>query len=159
MKNIADKGYVIYVFHGVMHYGVYVGDGKVIHYSTDDDSLKPSNAYIHLTTLEKFRNGSKVYYLSDEELASRGAYIYPPEEVVHRAYSRLGEREYNLLYNNCEQFALWCKTGNHQSIQINSIGGILLDITATIAFEKSNVSFSKESEDMIDSIVHIIAGR
>jgi hypothetical protein len=31
---------------------------------------------------------------------------------------RLGEQNYNLLFNNCEHFAHWCKTGRHRSAQV-----------------------------------------
>ena len=31
---------------------------------------------------------------------------------------RLGEQRYNLLFNNCEHFAHWCKTGRHRSNQV-----------------------------------------
>jgi hypothetical protein len=31
---------------------------------------------------------------------------------------RLGEQNYNLLFNNCEHFAHWCKTGRHRSNQV-----------------------------------------
>ena len=34
--------------------------------------------------------------------------------------SRIGEQDYNLLFNNCEHFATWCKTGRHRSSQIDS---------------------------------------
>ena len=30
------------------------------------------------------------------------------------------DRNYNLLFNNCEHFATWCKTGRHRSGQVNS---------------------------------------
>jgi hypothetical protein len=30
----------------------------------------------------------------------------------------LGEQNYNLLFNNCEHFAHWCKTGRHRSNQV-----------------------------------------
>ncbi len=38
--------------------------------------------------------------------------------VVQRAESRLGERKYNMLFNNCEHFANWCKTGISDSKQV-----------------------------------------
>ena len=41
------------------------------------------------------------------------------ETVISRAESKLGEREYNTFTNNCEHFALWCKTGVSSSEQIN----------------------------------------
>jgi hypothetical protein len=31
---------------------------------------------------------------------------------------RIGEQNYNLLFNNCEHFANWCKTGRHRSGQV-----------------------------------------
>jgi hypothetical protein len=34
--------------------------------------------------------------------------------------SRLGEQNYNLLFNNCEHFAHWCKTGRHRSEQVEN---------------------------------------
>lgn len=48
-------------------------------------------------------------------------HIYSPEETVQRARSRLGEAEYNLAANNCEHFAIWCKTGISESHQVNDV--------------------------------------
>ncbi len=42
----------------------------------------------------------------------------PTEETLQRARGRLGEQNYNLLFNNCEHFAYWCKTGRHRSNQV-----------------------------------------
>lgn len=47
--------------------------------------------------------------------------IYSPEETVKRARSRIGERKFNLASNNCEYFAIWCKTGVQESYQVNLI--------------------------------------
>jgi len=38
-------------------------------------------------------------------------WCYDAHEVLDRARSRIGESDYNLLLNNCEHFARWCKTG------------------------------------------------
>ena len=46
---------------------------------------------------------------------------YDPENVVSRATDRLGERNYRPTTNNCEHFALWCKTGISSSQQVNNI--------------------------------------
>ncbi len=48
----------------------------------------------------------------------RGYHLYSPEETVERAKSRLGEDKYSLAFNNCEHFALWCKTGLRESSQV-----------------------------------------
>ncbi|MEA5419686.1 lecithin retinol acyltransferase family protein [Spirulina sp. CCNP1310] len=86
------------------HHGIDCGDGTVIHYR------KPSEV-IERTTLATFSQGQRVR-----------AKTYPttfiPDVVVDRAFSRLGENRYNLLFNNCEHFATWCKTGVSHSQQI-----------------------------------------
>ncbi|PIK36364.1 hypothetical protein BSL78_26808 [Apostichopus japonicus] len=38
-----------------------------------------------------------------------GAPMLPPEEVLQRARSKLGENRYNILTYNCKHFASWCK--------------------------------------------------
>ena len=43
------------------------------------------------------------------------------EDTIRRAMERLGEEEYNLITNNCEHFAMWCKTGESVSCQVNQI--------------------------------------
>ena len=45
----------------------------------------------------------------------------PADTVVLRAKSRLGENKYDPLNNNCEHFALWCKTGISSSEQVENI--------------------------------------
>ena len=50
-------------------------------------------------------------------------HLFSPEETVARAYSRLGERNYNLLTNNCEHFAIWCKTNISESWQVKDLLG------------------------------------
>ena len=42
----------------------------------------------------------------------------PAGVTLRRAMGRLGEQNYNLLFNNCEHFAHWCKTGRHRSSQV-----------------------------------------
>lgn len=40
-----------------------------------------------------------------------------PDQVVERARSRCGEQKYNFMLNNCEHFAVFCKTGVAESEQ------------------------------------------
>jgi hypothetical protein len=109
------KGDCIYVYRnfgqlaGVYkHYGIDCGDGTVIHYR------KPSEV-IEQTSLATFSRGNPVYVA---EYSAGFGYI--PDVVVERAKSRLGERDYNLLSNNCEHFTSWCKTGINDSKQIRN---------------------------------------
>ena len=109
------KGDCIYVYRnfgqlkGVYkHYGIDCGDGTVIHYR------KPSET-IEQTDIATFSQGNPIYVA---EYSSGFGYI--PDAVVERAKSRLGEHDYNLLTNNCEHFAVWCKTGINDSKQIRN---------------------------------------
>ena len=54
--------------------------------------------------------------------------IYLPQETVNRAISRVGEDKYNLLFNNCEHFAIWCKTGVSESYQVKRVINTLIEL-------------------------------
>ena len=58
-----------------------------------------------------FRN-QDVYLLFHEHCLDRAT-------VIQRARSKLGEKQYSLFNNNCENFAMWCKTGKSSSDQVN----------------------------------------
>jgi hypothetical protein len=107
------QGDQIYVFRelanvgGVYeHHGIDFGDGTVVHYR------KPSEI-IERTSFETFSRGNSVYLREYQE-----GFCFIPPVVIQRAESRLGENKYNLLFNNCEHFATWCKTGISNSKQI-----------------------------------------
>lgn len=60
--------------------------------------------------------------------------LYDREEIVRRARSEIGTKlgTYNLLSNNCEHFANWCRCGklvSHQKILVES----LVDTVASTA--------------------------
>lgn len=62
-------------------------------------------------------------------------HLYSPNETIQRAQSRLGENKYNLFFNNCEHFAIWCKTGIHESYQVEQ----LLKALSAVSKAKRNV--------------------
>jgi len=43
------------------------------------------------------------------------------EQSIARAYRRLGEHSYNLLFNNCEHFVQWCIEDEHDSPQVTKV--------------------------------------
>jgi cell wall-associated NlpC family hydrolase len=92
------------------HHGVCCGDGSVIHY--DSSLLRPEAAVVCTTSLAEFAGGAAVY-------VRQYASCDPRSVVLRRARSRLGERRYHLLFNNCEHFAAWCKTGTSASSQVS----------------------------------------
>jgi hypothetical protein len=107
------RGDQIYVYRNLVqvggvyqHHGIDCGDNTVIHYR------KPSEI-IERTSLATFTRGNPVYVKEYIE-----GFCFIADVVVERAESRLGENHYNFLFNNCEHFATWCKTGISDSKQI-----------------------------------------
>jgi hypothetical protein len=95
------------------HYGVYIGNGNVIHFaSLEGQDVSPENGIIHETNLEKFLNGRALQI--DTSVKNN----FSDNEIIQRARSRLGDKGYNLFTNNCEHFARWCVTGEHISYQV-----------------------------------------
>ena len=48
-------------------------------------------------------------------------HLYSGDETVERASGEIGKGGYNLALNNCEHFAVWCKTGVRDSSQVDKI--------------------------------------
>ena len=136
------------------HYGVYVSDASVIHYAGEDDD-RWQNIHVRDTSLSRFVGEAEDYFIlvfpdvydmprqvGDCNLTGVGMPLYPildvpdfikrrsyhlysPDETVERARSRMGEDQYDLLCNNCEHFAIWCKTGIAESHQVKRVLGIV----------------------------------
>lgn len=151
-EEFLSPGDVIGVSRGLYeHYAVYIGNDKIIHYASESgdfgDVIK-----VHESTVRKFKGDSETFFvLSFPEkygmpskispigmvggavsltineiqklIKSEKYHLYSPEETIERAMSRLGETSYNLATNNCEHFAIWCKTGISESHQVNMILG------------------------------------
>jgi|SRR5271170_3473268 len=96
---------------GYCHHGIYVGKGRVVHYSGLSGSFWQCGP-VEEVTLSRFALGRPVRIV--EHLKS----AYSPEEIVRRAQSRLGENDYRLLTNNCEHFCNWCLSGVSHSDQV-----------------------------------------
>ena len=108
------RGDQIYAYREIVgvpyeHHGIDCGDGSVIHYS------KSGEARIRRTSREAFAHSGAIY-------TKKVPTAFIPEFVVERAESRLGERQYDLFFNNCEHFADWCKTGGGQCVQLDNFG-------------------------------------
>lgn len=116
---------------GYTHYGIYASEEAVIHYVGNQNETD-MDAMVRETSLVTFLRGDEDWFVldlderaTDNVAALHGDYemveTYSPDETVRRARSRLGESRYNLLWNNCEHFALWCKTGREESDQVGSM--------------------------------------
>ena len=109
-------------WHHFIVVSVYKGSGEVniIEYTniaTDfiqDNSGDPKNP-----GKAKVVRGKIKFDTNENLYVIKHTSCFDPETVISRAESKLGEREYNAFTNNCEHFALWCKTGVSSSEQIN----------------------------------------
>ena len=122
------------------HFGIYIGDDRVIHFAAPNGDFDADNAYIHETSLDHFKDGSEVYVMEFSEEYESGSVLrnfiksdeyklQTPQETVTRAKSKLGLRGlnnegYNIVFNNCETFAMWCKTNIAESRQVNELRSI-----------------------------------
>lgn len=106
-----DQVYAIREVIGIPyeHHGIDCGDGSVIHYS------KIGEASITRTPHSVFARDSIVYVKQQPT-------SFIADVVVERAESRLGERQYDLFFNNCEHFANWCKIGRAECSQLSNFG-------------------------------------
>jgi len=122
-------------FPGYKHYGIVseVNSNSVlvIHYSTFGAKF---TALIRQDPIEVFagKNGV-VHSLNFSSRITEMMYgkPRPAKDVVDLARKKLGKKggKYRLLTNNCEHFAIKCKTGRRicwQSFKYNLIGGLVL---------------------------------
>ena len=149
------------------HFGIYIGDDKVIHYAKGGSGIKGIIKEEKLAVFldgsdsllscvfpdtygdpricraykpEEYNGGEPFRYKSIPVTATfirkiiheHEYHIYSPEETIARAKQCLGTGGYHLLDNNCEHFALWCKTGISESHQVemltDCLGKIMLPL-------------------------------
>lgn len=127
------------------HYAVYIGDGRVIHYAGEGNDFS-GRILVHEASFADFIKNATNYFVVyfdgtkpfkiqssknfvfnsvidyyPEQFQNRNWQTYSDEETVKRAVSRIGEERYSLISNNCEHFAIWCKTGISDSSQVRSV--------------------------------------
>ena len=126
----------------VYEYAARDGDfGKAdIHTTTLENFVRDSNNLFILTFPERHGRPGKIPIISQAKIENvslfggislkpelrnlfscKDYHLYTPDQTIRRAKSQLGERKYNLVFNNCEHYAIWCKTGLHKSHQVESL--------------------------------------
>jgi hypothetical protein len=115
------------------HYGVYVGKGKVIHYAGRGGDWE-DDVSVREVSMQEFLRDADEYMICKfpSKCKDPRYHRYTKKETVERAYSRLGERKYDLLTNNCEHFAVWCRTNISESRQVDRTGNLLSGFMAFV---------------------------
>ena len=149
--------YGIYVRQGrhVIHYTGATGPADfngMVRETSLEEFLNGAKSFIVCRFPQRIENLDQLTYLStlkENEKAADGRvslwdawqrfkkskvkdyHLYSGTETVARARGELGKTGYDLVWNNCEHFAIWCKTGLRQSSQVNRIFDA---IVGTLAF-------------------------
>ncbi|MBE6595740.1 MAG: 4'-phosphopantetheinyl transferase superfamily protein [Ruminococcaceae bacterium] len=96
----------------IYHYGVFVSEEEVVQFGLAPSArptLKDSDIEVCASDIDAFLCGGFLE-VAEFDRAERKKNRRPKEAVAY-ARGRLGQRGYNILYNNCEHFAYECVTG------------------------------------------------
>lgn len=142
LLEIARKGY--------SHWGVYAGDGYIIHLTSIDS---PCGGIIDIfkrilsktvVKREKLYDVLKKSKVIANNLLDRKLKAKLKEETFNFAEECLGKEGYSVLFGNCETFANMCRYGNPVSFQAVNIMKILFALNAGIAVGKITKSFLED---------------
>lgn len=116
------KGDIVKVLisNNIYHYGIYLGDDLVIEYGSAKDVLKTNkeDVKVQISSMIDFLDGKNVLVgkLSLMEKLKRNSV----NKTIEIAKSRIDEKKYDLINNNCEHFVYECVFNKHYSSQTES---------------------------------------
>lgn len=132
-QNSLLPGSVVRVSHsGVYdHYGVYVGSSRVVHFTEgtiketslrdfsdyDDKKAAPRRALTMAAVIGVFALPPSEVVVDVMGFSAAARSKVSLEESASRARTMVGRKSYDVLFNNCEHFAVWCRTGVAESTQ------------------------------------------
>jgi hypothetical protein len=133
---------------GYTHHGIYVGNGRVIHY-------QEKGYMIDETSFDAFKGSFPTIPYKVNHPKPK----FSPSEIVDRARSRIGEQKYSISECNCEHFCNWCVDGIETSEQVgfamdSLVAGTMKHILSSIdktvikhsVFNAALVSIPKSSQ-------------
>lgn len=140
------------------HYGIYVTDDEIIQFGPPPINLNrdASKIEVCVTNIEGFLccNFLEVVELDKKEKKKANL----PDKVVEFARSRIGEKGYHILYNNCEHFARECVFGERVCSQVEEVRNMWKNFPFVNVYikkfpfdVKENKVFSKERQKEINS--------
>lgn len=106
-------------YPSLYHHGVYVGNGTVVHFYAQNAKDK-NNAEIQAISLQRFIDLASPHPV--EKVVTLRPRL-PVAVIQQRCLSKLGQKDYHVLLNNCEHFANWATTGEHRSYQVETTLG------------------------------------
>ncbi|MEC9093003.1 MAG: lecithin retinol acyltransferase family protein [Planctomycetota bacterium] len=103
---------------GYSHHGIYLGNHRVIHFESTLRRKLPAFCNknpprIQEVTIDDFAANQTIH------VRHYTLPVFSPATTIALAQSQVGKTGYSLLQDNCEHFAVWCKTGRRQSTQVS----------------------------------------
>ena len=125
VRELKPGDHIRYKFNNFYHHGLYEGDGMVIHFAGPcmEQLVDPQYVTVRRDTLEAFGSGRYIEvrkYTLKEKLRK-----HSPRKTIALARSRLGEKGYDIIYNNCEHFVNFCVFGRAFSTQIDEMRAMI----------------------------------
>ncbi|KAK3583606.1 hypothetical protein CHS0354_039428 [Potamilus streckersoni] len=144
-----EKGDMIQFPRGLYsHWAVYIGNDEVVHLAGDLNATSKENsnssyifsisgvnfdkASVKIDNFFEVAGNSKARKNNDKDQHAEPS---DKETIVERALSKRGEIGYNVLWNNCEYFASWCRYGNgwsEQTIKFLITAGLVVCVAKRI---------------------------
>ena len=112
------------------HYAIYAGNNLIIHYQ----KLLGKHTVIEETVQEFRQREGDSYHVGKAKLGLVDGRMHRPfrgDEVVKRARNQVGRTSYNLVLENDEDFANWCKYGVRMSDRVE---GVAVAGTGSVGF-------------------------
>lgn len=118
VEPVPAELYAVY-FGTAFHLGVCVAPGEIVHYLNDN--------HVYHVTWEQFLAGRVPQHWTYPDLP-----LVPTETVIQTALSEVGKTyPYHLLTYNCENFAIFCKSGGTTTTsQFAQVGASLAGVKA-----------------------------
>lgn len=120
------------------HHGIYSGEGTVIQ--------RNSNG-ISEVSIEEFSEGHKIEVVHHEDR------LYKRKKVVARARSHIGEKEYSLLFKNCEHFANEMISGESRSEQVDNCVSRFTSPVSPVIVKGIKKNFDDIQSECFDSMI------
>ena len=103
------------------HHAIDLGDGTVVHFTDGTGGVagpsgnRDSFAILRTPMTDVVPLGHERFYVV------RHRNTLPTDQIVSRAISQVGRSGYDLVFDNCEHFAMWCVLDRRESRQISVV--------------------------------------
>ncbi len=102
------------------HYGIFISEDEVIQFGLPNDPGKPSDSICVLASdIDTFLSGGELQTAEPDKEESKK--LRSKEEIIKIARSRIGEKGYDILHNNCEHFVNECAFGESRSTFLSDV--------------------------------------